>query len=132
MRKSWSNAFQANEIDAVIFPALPLPAMPHRIPGKLSCAISYLFIANLLMWPCGAIPVTTVQKDEEHYRMEDIPANQRDIYAKLAQTVMEGSSGLPISVSVMTPAFQDETCLKIMRDIEEAANFTAEPKAYLS
>lgn len=123
---------QAEGIEAMIFPALPLPAMPHGIPGKLSSAVSYMFIANLLQWPSGTVPVTTVRPDEEHYDFEEIPENQRDSFGRLAQTVMKGSSGLPMSVSVMTPAFQDETCLKVMKDIESVAKFTAEPKAYLS
>jgi fatty acid amide hydrolase len=131
MRNKWSDDFQRNSIDAIIFPALPLPALPHGVPGGLSSSVSYMFIANLLQWPCGAVPITTVQPGEEHYNFEDIPVNQRDVFARVAQRVMKGSKGLPMSVSVMTPIFQDETCLKVMRDIEDIANFTCEPKAFL-
>ena len=130
MRKKWSAAFEELGIDAVIFPGMPIPAFPHGMSSKLTAPVTYMFIANLLLWPCGTVPVTTVKSEEENYNMDDIPPNQRDSISKLVQQSMKGSSGLPMSVSVMCPAFRDETCLKIMKDIESFADFKAEPKAY--
>jgi Asp-tRNA(Asn)/Glu-tRNA(Gln) amidotransferase A subunit family amidase len=33
-------------------------------------------------------------------------------------------------VQVMTPAFQDEKCLRVMKEIESLVNFTARPTAF--
>jgi hypothetical protein len=43
---------------------------------------------------------------------------------------MEGSAGLPMSVSIMTPAFHDAKCLLVMKEVEQLVNFTAKPTAY--
>mmetsp|Transcript_34149 Transcript_34149/g.50185 ORF Transcript_34149/g.50185 Transcript_34149/m.50185 type:complete len:617 (+) Transcript_34149:99-1949(+) len=132
MRDTWSNAFRDAGIDAVIHPSLPIPALPHGISGDITAAFSYTFIANMLLWPAGVVPVTTVRNDEQHYKFDDIPENQRDAFAKKAAIVMEGSAGLPVSVAVMTPAFQDEKCLGIMKEVESVVKFDEEPKEYIN
>jgi fatty acid amide hydrolase len=125
MRSKWSDMFVQQGLDAIIFPALPLPALPHGIPGKLTAAFSNMFIANLLQWPCGVVPVTTVRENEQFYK--EAP---NDDYCKMAHQVMQNSAGLPMSVQVMAPAFQDEKCLRIMKEVETLAGFTAKPMAY--
>ena len=130
MRDKWTKAINDAGLDVIIHPALPTPALPHGISGDFTGAFSYTFIANMLLWPAGVVPVTTVRENEQHYRYEDIPSNQRDKMADLAATVMRGSKGLPINVAIMAPAFCDETCLKAMREVQKIAKFEEEPKAY--
>jgi fatty acid amide hydrolase len=130
MRAMWSDAVQASGVDAILHPALPLPALPHGISGDMTSAFSYMFIANMLLWPAGVVPVTLVRENEQHYSMDELPMNQRDFMAKLAMKSMEKSAGLPMSVSVMTPAFQDERCLRVMKEVERVVAFSAEPTAY--
>ena len=89
-----------------------------------------MFIANLLLWPCGAVPVTLVGEEEQHYRNEDLPEDQRDLMADVVRQVMQNSAGMPLSVSVMTPRFQEEKCLRVMREVERAVGFDHEPIAY--
>ena len=36
---------------------------------------------------------------------------------------MEGSTGLPVGVQIVTRAWKDEHCLAIMRDLEEVVQF---------
>lgn len=131
MRNHWDAAMQEAGLDALVFPALPLPAMPHGMPGELTAPLSYMFVSNLLQWPCGTLPVTTVEEGEDRYDLEDLPEHQRDPFAHMAQKVMTGSVGLPVSVSVMAPAFQDEKCLGVMKQIEQLVGFDKEPTAYL-
>lgn len=52
-------------LDAVIFPPAALPALPHGASKELTPAFSYMFVANLLHWPSGVVPVTLVRPDEE-------------------------------------------------------------------
>ena len=116
MRNAWSAAMRSNDLDAVVYPAMPIPAFPHGMGSRLNFACSYMLIANLLLWPCGAVPVAKVRPDEVHY---DPPLHQRDKIAKDAALALGKSSvGLPVSVSVMTTNYQDEMCLRLMKDIE--------------
>lgn len=121
MRNAWSDALRASNLDAVVHPAMPLPAFPHGMGSTLNTACSYMMIANLLMWPSGAVPVTTIRPDEVHY---DPPPQQRDKIARDAAHAMgKGSVGLPISACVMTPNYEDEKCLRLMKDVERFVRF---------
>jgi hypothetical protein len=82
-----------------------------------------MMIANLLMWPSGAIPVTTIRSDEIQYKP---PPLQRDKIARdAARTMGKGSVGLPISVCVMAANYEDEKCLRLMKDIERFVGYEA-------
>jgi Asp-tRNA(Asn)/Glu-tRNA(Gln) amidotransferase A subunit family amidase len=69
--------------------------------------------------------VTTVRQDELFYK--EAP---NDDYCKIAHQVMQNSAGLPMGVQVMAPAFRDDKCLRIMKQVETLAGFTAKPTAY--
>ena len=134
MRTRWSNAVQEAGVDAIIHPAMPTPAVRHGMSAQAAC-ISYMLIAPMLLWPTGVLPVTTVREDEQHYyeskeHREELPKNQRDHLARLAAREMKGSAGLPINLSVLTPAYKDETCLRVMKEVERVVNFQEEPTAY--
>lgn len=133
MRRKWSSAMR--DLDALIFPAMPIPAMKHGTSGELTSACSYMFLANMLLWPSGVVPVTTVRPDEAHYKCDDgsVPDAIRndDIAKKVASTVCTADSvGLPIGISVMTTSYQDELCLRVMKEVERLVNFTAKPPSF--
>lgn len=65
LRSKWEEAISEAGLDAVIFPPAALPALPHGAARELTPAFSYMFLANLLHWPAGVVPVTLVRKDEE-------------------------------------------------------------------
>ena len=76
--------------------------------------------------------MTTVREDEQSYysrssEKDYLPEHQRDRMAELADVIMKGSAGLPMSVSVMAPAFRDEACLRVMREVETVVQFTKRP-----
>lgn len=125
----WADAVLESGVDAILHPALPIPALPHGLSGKLTPPFSYTFLGSLLLWPCGTVPVTTVQPDEQYYG--DSPdIKHTDFVDKQAATVMKDSAGLPMSVAVMTTAFEDEKCLRIMKEVERLVDFKEEPTAY--
>ena len=130
----------------------------HVCTGDLLPIICYCTLINLLHWPSGVVPVTTVQEHEAHYHAGDLPHEQRDRYASLAGTygcvyihhflvlvifvysiravfilllgctctlgkAMEGSTGLPVGVQIVTRAWKDEQCLGIMKDLEDVVQF---------
>lgn len=130
-RNKWADAFASAEVDALLFPSMPIPAFPHGMCEKLSLTVSYLFVASLLMWPSGSVPVTTVRSDEQrYYPKEELPADQRDGSVDLIEQVMHESAGMPVGLSVMAPAYRDETCLRIMKEVEKVSNFRKQPVAF--
>jgi Asp-tRNA(Asn)/Glu-tRNA(Gln) amidotransferase A subunit family amidase len=84
-----------------------------------------MFLANLLRWPSGTVPVTTVKADgkQDQYDVNDLPENQRDYIANLVAQGMKGSAGMSLSVSVVTPSFRDKLCLRAMREVEAVVSF---------
>ncbi|KAL7573699.1 hypothetical protein ACA910_007741 [Epithemia clementina (nom. ined.)] len=132
LRLEWEMAFQKSGIDAVIFPGMPVPAFKHSTSGKLTAACSYMFLANLLLWPSGVVPVTTIKEEEAKYydSIDELPENQRDHIAELVASNMEGCTGMPISLSVMTPLYRDELCLRTMKEVERAVQFLSRPTAF--
>lgn len=65
IRSKWEKAVTDAGLDAVILPAVALPALPHGTSRELTLAFSYTFLANLLHWPAGVVPATIVRPDEE-------------------------------------------------------------------
>lgn len=60
------------------------------------------------------MPVTTVRKGEDKYG----PSDYRDSLSRAAHDSMKGSVGMPMSVQILTPKYQDEKCLHIMTVLE--------------
>lgn len=121
VRKQWSAAFVSQQMDALILPTYPLVSPKHCQTTKLMSSFGRSYIANHLLWPSGTIPVTTVQEHEQqYYDVTQLPKFQQDNISTLVHDeVMKNSVGLPISVSVMTPQYHDELCLRIMKQIEQ-------------
>ena len=138
MRTKWSNAVQEAHLDAVLHCAIPIPATRHGMSSQIAC-ISYMLIGPMLLWPTGVLPVTTVREDEQHYYLkqgkdaeDQLPKQQRDHIARLTAQEMKESAGMPINISVLTPAYRDEACLRVMKEVERVVNFTEKPMAYKS
>uniref|UniRef100_A0A3Q3DLQ2 Fatty-acid amide hydrolase 1 n=1 Tax=Hippocampus comes TaxID=109280 RepID=A0A3Q3DLQ2_HIPCM len=80
--------------------------------------LGYTAIYNLLNFPAGVVPVTTVTaKDEEelaHYE-----GLHRDHWDKLYKQALSRGEGLPMAVQCVAPPWQDELCLRFMKEVEE-------------
>ena len=123
-RDAQKNAFmaylKAQGIDAVLCPQMACPPWRHGECVKLNMAASYTFLFNTLHFPCGGVPVTHVREDEQTYKPR-VAFN--DSYHKQAASNSAGSAGLPIGVQVATLPFQDELCIKAMREVELGVSF---------
>lgn len=96
--QAYTDSFEHNGYDGLIMPGLGITAPPHgkvcqqrtshelieiHQAADLLLALSYTFLANLLHWPAGTVPVTCVTPSEESYPLESLPPNQRDSIAKV-------------------------------------------------
>ncbi len=103
--------------DAIVCPVSAVPAMRHGTAGRLVVAAAPCLAANLFDLPAGAVPVTTVQPDEESGRSRD-----RDPVARLAAETDRDSRGLPVGVQVVglhtEPHAGERLVLDVMHCIE--------------
>jgi fatty acid amide hydrolase len=109
----WSQ-FTTQRFDALLFPPHALPAFTHGASEYLAFAGGSCYLANLLDWPAGVVPVTKVQLGEETDRKAS------DLLDAQARHVEQGSAGLPVGVQVCTPPYKEHLTLAIMAAVERA------------
>ncbi|XP_054837291.1 vitamin D3 hydroxylase-associated protein-like [Eublepharis macularius] len=104
------------KLDVILCPALG-PAFNAGYPGKLFAATSYTNLYNVLNFPAGVVPVSTVTSaDEEelkHYR-----GHYGDPWDKRFKKAVEDAVGLPVSIQCVALPWQDELCLRFMKEVE--------------
>mmetsp|Transcript_24722 Transcript_24722/g.21889 ORF Transcript_24722/g.21889 Transcript_24722/m.21889 type:complete len:123 (+) Transcript_24722:1529-1897(+) len=110
-----------NKIDAFITPGSANPAFKHGTSCGLEFASCYTFVFNLLDFPAGIVPITTVKDGEDVYPDNIDP--HRDEISKAEKQNMKGSVGMPVGVQVVTAPHQDEECLNVMIQIEKEIKF---------
>ncbi|XP_078527819.1 vitamin D3 hydroxylase-associated protein-like [Lissotriton helveticus] len=108
------------DLDVMLCP-IPSPAFTIGYPGKLFVAISYTILYNVLDFPAGVVPVTlvTTQDEEElkHYK-----GHFQDPWDKSFSEAVEGSVGLPVAVQCVALPWQEELCLRFMKEVETLAH----------
>ncbi|XP_077982026.1 vitamin D3 hydroxylase-associated protein-like [Glandiceps talaboti] len=104
-------------IDVMICPVLAIPACKSEEAGDLTFVATYCSLYNLLNFPAGSVPVTTVTEADDE-EMKNFP--QRDRADKLTIKAMKDSVGLPVGVQCVAPPWQEELCLKLMKELEKA------------
>ena len=72
-------------------------------------------IYNLLDFPAGSLPVTKVTADDV-IKMADYPTH--DHAHRMIKRGQKGTEGLAVNVQVVTLPWQEELCLRVMKDIE--------------
>ncbi|NXG61592.1 FAAH1 hydrolase, partial [Hemiprocne comata] len=103
-------------LDVMLCPMLG-PALGIGYPGKLSVAVSYTMLYNTLDFPVGVVPVTTVtDKDEEE--LKDYQGYFRDWWDRTLAKAFHGSVGLPVAVQCVALPWQEELCLRFMKEVE--------------
>jgi fatty acid amide hydrolase len=83
----------------------------------------YTVVWNILDYSAGVVPVTNVQENEQFYKINQEKYGRRDKFAKTMVELMNGSAGLPVAVQVVTLPHEDETCLRVMNEIEKEVQF---------
>ncbi|KAG7230843.1 hypothetical protein INR49_019657 [Caranx melampygus] len=104
-------------IDVMLCPMLG-PAYNFFYCGKVATVLTYTMLYNLLTFPAGVVNVSTVTaKDEEelkHYK-----GIYQDTWDKLFKQAVSGGQGLPVAVQCVALPWQDELCLRFMKEVEQ-------------
>ncbi|XP_061040251.1 fatty-acid amide hydrolase 1 isoform X2 [Eubalaena glacialis] len=108
--------WRAVELDVLLTPMLG-PALDLNGPGKATGAVSYTLLYNCLDFPAGVVPVTTVTAEDEA-QMEHYKGYFGDIWDKTLQKAVKKSVGLPVAVQCVALPWQEELCLRFMREVE--------------
>ncbi|XP_020639034.3 fatty-acid amide hydrolase 1 [Pogona vitticeps] len=104
------------DLDVMLCPELG-PAFKIGFPGKVSVGSSYTLLFNYLDFPAGVVPVTTVTKEDEE-ELKSHRGYYNDKWDKLFVKAMEGAVGFPVAVQCVALPWQDELCLRFMREVE--------------
>mmetsp|Transcript_40883 Transcript_40883/g.63820 ORF Transcript_40883/g.63820 Transcript_40883/m.63820 type:complete len:341 (+) Transcript_40883:810-1832(+) len=147
----WHDAIQNQGLDAFLCPAHAMVAPDPKVVAYSGSTLCYTQIFNVLDFPAGTVPVSSVTVEDE-VAMQDWPMNvlrdqfgdrvedliasdeifgrQDDILETVIRNTMRDSSGLPLSVQVVGLPWKDEVCLQIMHELERLSQSftTSAPK----
>ncbi|XP_030647325.1 fatty-acid amide hydrolase 1 [Chanos chanos] len=105
------------ELDVLLCPMLG-PAYNFSYCGKLTSALSYTIFYNLLNFPAGVVPVSVVTEEDEA-ELTQYRGNFGDVWDKLFPQAVRDSVGMPVAVQCVSLPWQDELCLRLMREVEQ-------------
>ena len=83
----------------------------------------YTLIWNVLHYPCGVLPITLVQENEQYYEDE-----YNDFITKAIKDDIKDSKDMPVCVQVVSYIFEDEIALGVMKAIDDKIKFNFVPK----
>ncbi|PIO25637.1 hypothetical protein AB205_0088890 [Aquarana catesbeiana] len=112
IREEWKKL----NMDAIICPMLG-PAFNIGYPGKLLAAISYTMLYNMLQFPAGVVPVGFVTKEDEK-ALRHYTGYNNDHWDKCFKKAVADGVGLPLSVQCVALPYQDELCLRLMKEVQ--------------
>uniref|UniRef100_W5M8Y6 Fatty-acid amide hydrolase 1 n=1 Tax=Lepisosteus oculatus TaxID=7918 RepID=W5M8Y6_LEPOC len=108
--------WRKRDLDVLLCPVLG-PAYNLGYCGKLTSALSYTAFYNLLNAPAGVVPVSVVSEEDEE-ELKDYKGNFGDPWDKLFKQAVTGGQGLPVGVQCVALPWQDELCLRFMKEVE--------------
>ncbi|XP_019645535.1 PREDICTED: fatty-acid amide hydrolase 1-like [Branchiostoma belcheri] len=109
--------WKEKELDVLLCPAFGMPACKPEHAGRLIIAASYTILFNLLNLPAGVVPVTMVT-EEDDMLLDDWQGYGNDLFDRLIRKTIKGAVGLPVSVQCVALPWQEEKCLRLMKEVE--------------
>ncbi|XP_006839783.1 PREDICTED: fatty-acid amide hydrolase 1 [Chrysochloris asiatica] len=116
-RNSVIAQWRALDLDVLLTPMLS-PALDLNAAGRAAGAVSYTLLYNCLDFPAGVVPVSTVTAEDEA-QMEHYKGYFGDIWDWIFGKAMKNSVGLPVAVQCVALPWQEELCLRFMREVEQ-------------
>ncbi|NXI30389.1 FAAH1 hydrolase, partial [Sterrhoptilus dennistouni] len=115
-RSQFISQWKQLQLDVVLCPVLG-PAFTKGYPGKLLTAVSSTMLYNLLNFPAGVVPVSTVtEADEEELKLYKGCCN--DPWDRTLKQAVSGAVGMPVAVQCVALPWQEELCLRFMKEVE--------------
>lgn len=121
----FSKMWQENKLDAMVTPSYFHCAFKAADAMDIGLTFDYMWLWNVLEYPSGNLPITTVQANELDSFSND---GFSDGWTRLMQNTEQGSEGMPISVQVVGHSFEDEKVLAVMQAIDDKVKFRMEAK----
>ncbi|XP_061593608.1 vitamin D3 hydroxylase-associated protein-like [Cololabis saira] len=103
-------------IDVLLCPVIG-PAYNFLYCGQLTSVLSFTMLYNVLNFPAGVVPVSTVTVEDEE-ELKHFKGNYQDTWDKLFKEAVTGAEGLPVGVQCVALPWQDELCLRFMKEVE--------------
>ncbi|KAM4641631.1 vitamin D3 hydroxylase-associated protein-like [Discoglossus pictus] len=110
------NEWRKLNLDVVLCPMLG-PAYNFGYPAKVLFTVSYTALYNVLQFPAGVVPVGSVTGADEE-ELKSYKGYRNDPCEKFYKKAVEGGVGLPLSVQCVALPYQDELCLRFMKEVE--------------
>uniref|UniRef100_A0A8C2WJE2 Fatty-acid amide hydrolase 1 n=1 Tax=Cyclopterus lumpus TaxID=8103 RepID=A0A8C2WJE2_CYCLU len=104
-------------IDVLLCPMIG-PAFNFDYCGRITSVLSYTILYNLLTFPAGVVPVSTVTAEDEE-ELRHYEGIFKDHWDKLFKQAVTGGEGLPVAVQCIALPWQDELCLRFMKEVEQ-------------
>ncbi|NXP68687.1 FAAH1 hydrolase, partial [Chloropsis cyanopogon] len=103
-------------LDVMLCPMLG-PALGIGYPAKLSVAVSYTMLYNALDFPAGVVPVT-LATDEDEEQLKGYKGYYQDWWDRTLAKAFRGGVGMPVAVQCVALPWQEELCLRFMKEVE--------------
>ncbi|XP_078527808.1 vitamin D3 hydroxylase-associated protein-like [Lissotriton helveticus] len=121
-REEFANEWKSLKLDVLLCPAMG-PAVNIGLLGKMTGGSTNTHLFNVLNFPAGIVPVTTVtEKDEE--QLKHYKGHYNDHWDKLLKKAATGGVGLPVAVQCVALTWQDELCLRFMKEVEHVTHMS--------
>lgn len=105
------------ELDALLCPAAVMPAAKAGDAARLGAMCNYTALFNVFDMPAGVLPVTRVAAaDEAALAATDVRGF--DEWQSLVWQTSAGAVGLPVAVQLASMPWEDELCLRAMKELE--------------
>lgn len=114
----FSKIWNEHGIDALVSPIVPHCAFRHENHIELSLILEYSIIWNVMGFPSGVMPVTTVRKDEQKFT-----DSYNDAWTKALDQDAKNSEGMPVCVQVVAYSYEDEKALGVMKMLEKEIGY---------
>ncbi|NXA59051.1 FAAH1 hydrolase, partial [Mohoua ochrocephala] len=115
-RSQFITQWKELQLDVVLCPVLG-PAFNTGYPRKLLTAISSTMLYNVLNFPAGVVPVSTVtEADEKELKLYQGCCD--DPWDRTLKQAVSGAVGLPVAVQCVALPWQEELCLRFMKEVE--------------
>jgi len=106
------------DFDAMILPGGMMPAFPKGMGKKLTFCQAASFLPNSLKMCMGCVPVRKANKEEEFYITK-----HNGIFTRNFKEAVRGSRGLPVGVTICSLEFEEEKCLKVMKEVQRLVEY---------